>query len=60
MHLRQVSDWEWRFEPQGAMRVPAILYGDESLLAEMDDKVLEQIANVASMHITSARSDGLK
>jgi len=27
----------------GAMRVPAVLYGDEGLIAEMDDKVLEQI-----------------
>ncbi len=31
------------------MRVPAVLYGDESLIAEMDDKVLEQIGNVACL-----------
>jgi tRNA-splicing ligase RtcB len=31
------------------MHVPAVFYGDESLLAEMDDKVLEQISNVARL-----------
>ena len=31
------------------MRVPAVLYGDEGLIAEMDDKVLEQIRNVACL-----------
>ncbi len=47
--LHQVSDSEWRLEPQGAMLVPAVLYGDASLMAEMDDKVLEQISNVACL-----------
>ncbi len=26
--LHQVSNWEWRLEPEGAMRVPAVLYGE--------------------------------
>jgi tRNA-splicing ligase RtcB len=47
--LHQVSNWEWRLEPEGAMRVPAVLYGEESLIAEMDEKVLEQIRNVACL-----------
>jgi tRNA-splicing ligase RtcB len=47
--LHQVSASEWRLEPQGTMLVPAVFYGDESLLAEMDDKVLEQISNVACL-----------
>jgi tRNA-splicing ligase RtcB (3'-phosphate/5'-hydroxy nucleic acid ligase) len=47
--LHQVSASEWRLEPEGAMRVPAVVYGDESLIAEMDDKVLEQIGNVARL-----------
>jgi len=47
--LHQVSSWEWRLEPEGAMRVPAVLYGGEDLIAEMDDKVLEQIRNVACL-----------
>jgi tRNA-splicing ligase RtcB (3'-phosphate/5'-hydroxy nucleic acid ligase) len=47
--LIRVSDWEWRLDPEGAMRVPAVLFGDEGLIAEMDDKVLEQISNVACL-----------
>jgi tRNA-splicing ligase RtcB (3'-phosphate/5'-hydroxy nucleic acid ligase) len=47
--LHQVSDWEWRLDPEGAMRVPAVLYADETLIAEMDDKVLKQIGNVACL-----------
>ena len=31
------------------MRVLAVLYGDEGLIAEMDNKVLEQIGNVACL-----------
>ena len=47
--LHQVSNNEWRLEPEGAMRVPAVVFGEESLIAEMDDKVLEQIRNVACL-----------
>lgn len=39
----------WRHAPRGSMRVPAIVYGDESLVREMDDKVLEQARNVATL-----------
>ena len=47
--LQQVSATEWRLEPQGAMSVPAVLYGTAALISEMDDKVLEQIGNVACL-----------
>jgi tRNA-splicing ligase RtcB (3'-phosphate/5'-hydroxy nucleic acid ligase) len=46
---QKVSDMEWRLEAEGAMRVPAVLYADEALMADMDDKVLEQIGNVACL-----------
>jgi tRNA-splicing ligase RtcB len=39
----------WRIEPQGLMRVPAIIYADEGLIRDMDDKVYEQAANVATL-----------
>ena len=39
----------WRIEPHGAMRVPAIIYADEGLIRDMDDKVYEQAANVATL-----------
>jgi len=47
--LHQVSSWEWRLDPEGVMRVPAVLFGEEGLIAEMDEKVLEQIRNVACL-----------
>jgi tRNA-splicing ligase RtcB len=39
----------WRIEPRGAMRVPAIIYADEALIRDMDDKVCEQASNVATL-----------
>jgi hypothetical protein len=39
----------WRIEPRGEMRVPAIIYADEDLIRDMDDKVYEQAANVATL-----------
>ena len=47
--LTRLSDTQWRAEPKGAMRVPAVIFGSESLVREMDDKVLEQAVNVASL-----------
>jgi len=45
----RVTDTEWRIEPSGAMRVPAIVYGGEPLIRDMDDKVGEQLVNVATL-----------
>ena len=47
--LQQDGEHRWVIEPEGAMRVPAVLYADESLLADMDDKVRWQLCNVASL-----------
>ncbi len=47
--LKQLDATAWEIPRDGAMRVPAILYADEALLAEMDDKVREQIRNVATL-----------
>jgi tRNA-splicing ligase RtcB len=47
--LTKVSDTEWHIAPHGAMRVPVILYASEALIRGMDDKVLEQAANVAAL-----------
>ena len=45
----RVDDTTWRIEPRGAMRVPAIIYADEKLIRDMDDKVHEQATNVATL-----------
>ncbi|UCH73911.1 MAG: RtcB family protein [Rhodospirillales bacterium] len=47
--LEKVSPFEWRIAPHGEMRVPAVLYGDEQLIRDMDDKVYEQVTNVATL-----------
>ena len=39
----------WEIQPIGAMRVPAIIYADAQLLLDMDQKVYEQISNVATL-----------
>jgi tRNA-splicing ligase RtcB len=45
----RVDETTWRIEPQGPMRVPAIIYADENLIRGMDDKVYEQAVNVAML-----------
>ena len=47
--LTRVDSTTWRIEPHGAMRVPAIIYADESLICDIDEKVYEQAANVATL-----------
>ncbi len=45
----RVSEYEWRIEPTGRMRVPGVIYADEALIADMDEKVREQVTNVAAL-----------
>ena len=47
--FERVSDWEWRVAPRGEMRVPAIIYADRTLIEAMDDKVFDQVTNVATL-----------
>ena len=47
--LIHLSDYSWQIEPQGDMHVPAIIYADRDLIEAMDDKVYEQITNVARL-----------
>jgi len=47
--LRREGDYRWVIEPTGSMRVPAVLYADETLVADMDEKVRQQICNVACL-----------
>jgi tRNA-splicing ligase RtcB len=39
----------WELPPRGAMRVPVVIYASEALMREMDDKVVEQAVNVATL-----------
>jgi len=47
--MHRDGDYRWVIEPTGDMRVPAVLYADEVLLDDMDDKVRWQLCNVASL-----------
>ncbi len=47
--LRRAAPNEWRIDPTGPMRVPAVIFADAALIDAMDDKVAEQICNVASL-----------
>lgn len=43
------SEWEWEMPASGDMEVPGILYASATLIEEMDEKVREQVAHVASL-----------
>lgn len=47
--LIRKSEHEWWITPRGRMRVPGVIYGSEPLIREMDEKVREQVSNVATL-----------
>jgi tRNA-splicing ligase RtcB len=48
--LEQIGPWAWRVREDAAVpRSAAVFYGDAELLGSMDNKVLEQISNVARL-----------
>ncbi len=47
--LERSGECEWRVPPFGRMRVPVIIYADEGLIRDMDEKVFEQATNVAML-----------
>ncbi len=47
--LQQETEYSWHIRPVGKMRVPGIIFGDRTQLLAMDDKVYEQLCNVAAL-----------
>ena len=47
--LNRRGDWAWEIPASGTMRVPGVIYASEELVRAMDEKVREQVANVASL-----------
>ncbi|MDQ2089896.1 RtcB family protein [Marimonas arenosa] len=45
----RIGPYQWQIPQSGGMRVPAQIFADETLLRDMDDKVGEQIRNVACL-----------
>src|SRR5262249_25474476 len=47
--LQRVSSTAWQVAPTGGMRVPALIFATADLIRGMDDKVFQQITNVAAL-----------
>ena len=47
--LKRRGPDEWHISPHGKMRVPAVIYASEALIRDMDEKVYEQVTNVATL-----------
>jgi len=47
--LERIDDTCWRIPRRGDMRVPGIIYADRGLVQGMDEKVYQQVINVACL-----------
>jgi len=47
--LKRVSEYEWRIERAGKMQVDGVIFASEKLVRDMDEKVYEQVSNVAAL-----------
>lgn len=47
--LVRKSDYEWWIPQTETMRVPGVIYGSETLVRDMDEKVREQVTHVAML-----------
>jgi tRNA-splicing ligase RtcB len=47
--FKRISDLEWQLPAEGCMRVPGMIFATEALMRAMDDKVGEQVRNVACL-----------
>jgi tRNA-splicing ligase RtcB len=47
--LQRISDVEWKVDAEAGMHVPAVIFASEDLIRSMDDKVYEQVTNVARL-----------
>ena len=47
--LKKHSDYQWYIEPFGNMHVPFIMFGDDTIIKTLDEKVYEQGINVACL-----------
>ncbi|HXH04779.1 MAG TPA: RtcB family protein [Candidatus Competibacteraceae bacterium] len=47
--LERRSEYEWVVKPRGGMRVPGVIFASYDLIEAMDNKVYEQLTNVATL-----------
>lgn len=47
--LKRAGEHQWLIEPHGDMRVPGLIFATRELVEAMDEKVYEQVVNVATL-----------
>jgi tRNA-splicing ligase RtcB len=47
--LKRLGEYQWEIPKDKDMRVPALIFASKDLVSEMDEKVREQLNNVASL-----------
>jgi tRNA-splicing ligase RtcB len=47
--LKKVNDYQWEVPRTGDMKVPGVIFSSAQLVEEMDEKVKEQVSNVACL-----------
>jgi tRNA-splicing ligase RtcB len=47
--LQRINDFEWQIPARDPMRVPGVIFASRALIEDMDDKVAEQVSNVAAL-----------
>lgn len=47
--LKRVSEYCWRIEPTDKMKVPGVIFADNNLIKDIDEKTLTQVSNVAAL-----------
>jgi tRNA-splicing ligase RtcB (3'-phosphate/5'-hydroxy nucleic acid ligase) len=47
--LKRLGEYQWEIPIDKGMRVPGIIFASEDLISEMDEKVRQQLSNVASL-----------
>lgn len=47
--FKKISDFEWEIPKTGEMKVPGRIFASRKLIEWMDEKVWEQVSNVATL-----------
>ena len=47
--FKKINDYKWEIPKTGGMRVPGRIFASRGLIEDMDEKVWEQVSNVATL-----------
>lgn len=48
-NLKKISEYEYKLEKTGSMKVPAIIYASKKLLETVEENAIQQLANMATL-----------